>query len=77
VKYMLDTNTCIFIMKHVPEVMTHFQENTDQGISISAIVLAELTFGVENSRLRTKNQLALLNFLPLVEISSPIFCTNP
>ena len=65
---MLDTNMCIFLLKHRTEVLEAFQDHRADGICISAIVLAELEFGIENSAQRDKNRMTLLSFLPLVEI---------
>ena len=67
-RFMLDTNMCIFLLKHRTEVLETFQAHREDGICISAIVLAELEFGIENSTQRDKNRMTLLSFLPLVEI---------
>lgn len=46
-KYMLDTNICIYLMKHQPpEVRARFVECFVGEVVISAITLAELEFGV-------------------------------
>ena len=46
-KYMLDTNICIYLMKHQPvEVKTRFDQCFVGDVVISAITLAELEFGV-------------------------------
>jgi tRNA(fMet)-specific endonuclease VapC len=48
--YLLDTNICIFAINHKPEyVIQTIQKNLNAGIYISALTLAELEFGVENS----------------------------
>ena len=67
-KYMLDTNICIFIIKRLPEVISVFSSKKDDGTVISAITLAELEYGVCNSSAYAKNKEALLTFLPLVDI---------
>jgi len=69
-KYMLDTNTCIFLIKRNPEVMSSYAAKKSEGIVISSIVLAELEFGVCNSTAYEKNKANLLAFLSLVEILS-------
>jgi tRNA(fMet)-specific endonuclease VapC len=46
-KYMLDTNICIYLMKHHPvEVKERFDQCFVGEVVISAITLAELEFGV-------------------------------
>jgi tRNA(fMet)-specific endonuclease VapC len=46
-KYMLDTNICIYLMKHQPvEVKERFDQCFVGEVVISAITLAELEFGV-------------------------------
>ena len=67
-KYMLDTNTCIFIMKHTPGAVARFRSALSDGVAISSITLAELEFGVYNSKAYERNRDALLAFSTLVEI---------
>ena len=67
-RYMLDTNICVYLLNHVPEVISSFAEKKDDGVAVSSITLAELEFGVCNSTAYDKNRAALLSFLPLVEI---------
>ena len=46
-KYMLDTNICIYLMKHQPpEVRERFVACFVGDVVISAVTLAELEFGV-------------------------------
>ena len=46
-KYMLDTNICIYLMKHhPPQVAKRFAECFFGEVVISAITLAELEYGV-------------------------------
>ncbi len=59
-KYMLDTNICIFIIKNKPEtVIRKFMEYDAGDICISAITYAELVHGVEKSAAREKTELRL------------------
>ncbi len=68
-KYMLDTNICIYLIKKKPEnVLIKLHSNIDNGVSISAITLAELIHGVEASAYPQKNALALNLFLSIVDI---------
>ena len=66
--YLLDTNTCIFMMKKMPSVVKQFRSAQSGGIAISSITLAELEFGVSNSKAYERNRNALLAFSTLVEI---------
>jgi len=68
-KYMLDTNICIYAMKQQPvSVLNEIHRNIDEGLCISTITLAELTKGIEKSSMQKKNTLALLEFLTALEI---------
>jgi tRNA(fMet)-specific endonuclease VapC len=61
---LLDTNTCIYLIKeHPPEVLRRFNEYTVGDIGISSITTAELHFGVQKSQRREQNRLALQQFL--------------
>ena len=65
-KYMLDTNICIYLMKHQPpEVRKRFAACFVGDVVISAVTLAELEFGIACSSLATQatNRLALDSFL--------------
>ena len=56
-KYMLDTNICIYAIKHKPErVLQTLKEKLDEGLCISSITLAELAHGVEKSASVIKTQ---------------------
>ena len=63
-KYMLDTNICIYIIKKKPEkVFTRFYKCQPGDICISSITLAELEYGVSKSTNKIKNKVALSGFL--------------
>jgi tRNA(fMet)-specific endonuclease VapC len=68
-RYMLDTNICIYIIKKKPANVLDRLKRLDIGdICISVITLAELVYGVEKSQNREKNQIALAAFLAPIEI---------
>jgi tRNA(fMet)-specific endonuclease VapC len=70
-KVMLDTNTCIAIIKRKPpQVLKRFNAYTVGEIGISWITLAELEFGVAKSQHVEKNQAALDEFILPLEIAS-------
>ena len=64
-KYLLDTNICIYLMKHQPpEVAARFAQCFVGDVVISAITLAELEYGVTCSGVaETQNRQALDSFL--------------
>ena len=69
--YMLDTNICIYIIKKKTEnVLTQLKLNTEKGLYISSITLAELEFGITNanSLYIKKNSIALMAFLTIIGI---------
>jgi tRNA(fMet)-specific endonuclease VapC len=67
-KYMLDTNICIYLIKRrPPQVLARFNDCAVSEIGISAITVAELQDGVKKSQRPAQNQQALTQFLlPLV-----------
>ncbi|MDR1619644.1 MAG: type II toxin-antitoxin system VapC family toxin [Clostridiales bacterium] len=67
-KYLLDTNTCVYLMKSNEAVVAHYRKKQSEGIAISVITAAELYYGVYNSAFPEKNGANLANFLIGVEI---------
>lgn len=68
-RYMLDTNICIYIIKHKPErVFLKLQEHDPSEICISSVTYAELVYGVEKSQSIEKNRVALALLLANIEI---------
>lgn len=62
--YLLDTNICIFLKnKKSPNVLQKIKKNKHLGIYISSITVAELQFGVYNSKYMERNRIALIKFL--------------
>jgi tRNA(fMet)-specific endonuclease VapC len=69
-KYLLDTNICIYIIKNKPaQVYEKFLTLEFGSVGISSITLAELNYGVEKSMQIEKNKEALLKFLTPIEIA--------
>lgn len=67
--YMLDTNICVYVIKHKPEqVFQRMQENLQKGLCISAVTLAELEHGIEKSSYPEKNRAALTRFLAIIKV---------
>jgi len=68
-KYMLDTNICIYIIKKKPEkVICELQRHNPKDICISSVTYAELVHGVEKSQAVEKNRLALTILLSNIAI---------
>jgi tRNA(fMet)-specific endonuclease VapC len=70
-KVMLDTNTCIAIIKRKPpQALKRFDAYKVGEIGISWATLAELEFGVAKSQHQEKNQAALDEFVLPLEIAN-------
>ena len=71
-RYMLDTNICIYLMKHQPpEVAQRFASCFVGEVVISAITLAELEYGVVCSgAAAAKNREALDAFVQEVHVKA-------
>jgi tRNA(fMet)-specific endonuclease VapC len=68
-RYMLDTNICIYVIKRAPAaVLEKFRQHEAAGLGISAVTAAELAFGVAKSGSR-RNRAALEAFLSALEIA--------
>ena len=68
-RYMLDTNICIYVIKHKPEkVLRKLQTIHPEDVCISSVTYAELVCGVEKSAAVEKNRLALSMLLANMEI---------
>ena len=68
-RYMLDTNICIYVIKHKPEkVFRKIQTIHPENVCISSVTYAELVHGVEKSIAVEKNRLALSILLANMEI---------
>jgi len=63
-KYLLDTDTCIYLIKKRPaSVISKLNALPNDQVALSAITAFELQFGVENSQQHKKSQIALNHFL--------------
>ena len=68
-KYMLDTNICIYLIKRQPrEVIDKFKGIALGEISVSTVTVAEMMYGVGKSQYKEKNKTALQAFLTPLEI---------
>jgi tRNA(fMet)-specific endonuclease VapC len=66
-RYLLDTNICIYVIRRRPhQVLARFQRCAVGDIGLSTVTLAELQYGVAKSTFPERNQEALATFtLPL------------
>lgn len=62
--YLLDTNTCIYIMRQTsPKILERFRRENPVDLAISSITVSELKFGMEKSSRVKENLAALDKFL--------------
>jgi len=70
-RYMLDTNICIYIIKKRSErLIGNIMSHELSEIAISSITLSELEYGVEKSMYPDKNRMALYEFMVPFDICS-------
>ena len=72
-RFLLDTNTCIYIIKRSPaHIYKRFKSLPIGDVGISAVTYCELQFGAANSSKPDENQVALTEFLgPLETLDIP------
>jgi tRNA(fMet)-specific endonuclease VapC len=64
VKYLLDTNTCIYVINRKPPLaVARIRSKQVEDIAVSTVTIAELEYGVHRSRRTDQNRIALLLFL--------------
>lgn len=67
-KYMLDTNICIFTIKNKPShVRDHFNRHHGQ-LCVSAVTLMELFYGAEKSAMPEKNLAVVEGFANRLDV---------
>ena len=67
--YMLDTNICIYIIKkRPPTLLEKFNAIEKDSLCISVVTFAELSYGVEKSIQKKRNQRVLDDFVSLLEV---------
>jgi len=70
-KWMLDTDTCIAIIKGTPaSVLKKLRGKSVGQVGISSITLGELAFGAAKSGRRAQAEVALAEFLLALEVAS-------
>lgn len=67
-RYMLDTNICIYALKHqYPQLQALFNRRAEQ-LAISTVVLSELNYGAENSSRPEQNLAVIESFAARLEV---------
>ena len=68
-RFLLDTNICIYIIKQKPpKVFEKFQMLNPLDVGVSSITVAELEYGAYKSQRQEQNRAALSQFLIPLEI---------
>ena len=68
-RYMLDTNICIYAIKNKPQaVITNLLQHSADDICVSSITYGELMHGVEKSQAVERNRMAITLFLSAISI---------
>jgi tRNA(fMet)-specific endonuclease VapC len=63
-RYLLDTNICIYLIKnHPPEVPQQFRRHDPSRVAISTITIFELEYGAEKSSQKSRARKALARFI--------------
>ncbi|MBL8911798.1 MAG: type II toxin-antitoxin system VapC family toxin [Archangium sp.] len=67
-KYLLDTNICIYVINdHPAGVLQRFRQHDIGEIAVSSVTVGELAYGIEKTRSK-KNERALRQFLIALEV---------
>ncbi len=63
-KYLIDTNICIYLLKNRDEELRHkFNSLPTEEFAVSVITLAELEYGINNSNRKEENRIVMTQFL--------------
>jgi tRNA(fMet)-specific endonuclease VapC len=68
VKFLLDTNTCVYAIKRVPSVIERLQALSPDDLGVAVITLAELWFGARKSSRPERTRASVDAFLQPFEI---------
>lgn len=71
VRYLLDTNICIYIAKHNPPVVRErFARHAADELAMSVVTLGELRFGAEKSQARERALAVISQLESTMQIAS-------
>jgi tRNA(fMet)-specific endonuclease VapC len=69
-RYLLDTNICIYIAKHnPPAVRERFAQHVASELAMSVITLGELRFGAEKSQSRERAMAAINQLESTIQVA--------
>ncbi len=68
--YLLDTNTCVYAIKRVPNVIDRLRRLSPDDVSVSSVTLAELWFGARKSTKPARTRARLDSFLDPIAVIS-------
>lgn len=69
-KYLVDTNICVFVIRRKPSQVTQkFVQYQAEELAISTVTLSELRYGADKSSDPMKNHAALDLFLAPIAIA--------
>jgi len=66
--YLLDTNICIYVMRHYPPDLREKFNALAEQLCISSITLGELHYGAEKSGRRAENLTAIEQFVARLDV---------
>lgn len=70
IRYLLDTNICIYIAKHNPAtVRARFEQLSADALAMSVVTLGELQYGAEKSQARSKALSALQQLQNVIQVA--------
>lgn len=67
-RYLLDTNTCVYALKFQGPVIERLREHSPDDLGVSIISVAELWFGARKSKRAESNRRAIDAFLKPFEV---------
>jgi len=69
VRYLLDTNICIYIAKHnSPAVRARFAAHAADALAMSVITMGELRHGAEKSQARDRSLATLQQLVAVIQV---------
>lgn len=69
VRYLLDTNICIYIAKHNPPVVrARFAAHAADALAMSVVTLGELRHGAEKSQARDRSLATLQQLVAVIQV---------
>ena len=70
-KFLLDTNICIYLINNKPSTVRHNLESiSPDNVFISSITASELWYGIYKSKHVEKNTIALVKFISKIKVLS-------